>query len=76
MTMKSSTRQVDGVTIATFDPGARVFRIAAERVTIPARTSELAFNASVLRYLAPGVRAYCCCGICLLDCLGAFGSGP
>jgi fructose-1,6-bisphosphatase I len=48
----------DGVAIATFDPADRVFRIAVENVTIPKRTSEIAFNASVLRHWPPGVRAY------------------
>jgi fructose-1,6-bisphosphatase I len=59
----------DGVTIATYDPAARVFRVVAEHVSIPAQTSEIAFNASVQRHLAPGARAY------VEDCL-AGGEGP
>lgn len=48
----------DGVTIATYDPGTRAFHIAVERVTIPARTAEIAFNAMAQRHWTPGVQAY------------------
>ena len=54
----SASRRGDGRDHRDFDPADRVFRIAVENVTIPKRTSEIAFNASVRRHWAPGVRAY------------------
>ena len=47
-----------GVAIATFAPGARIFRVVAENIAIPAGTSEVAFNALAQRHWSPGVRAY------------------
>jgi fructose-1,6-bisphosphatase I len=48
----------EGVTIATLDSGAGVFRIDADGVTIPPDTATIAFNASNHRHWAPGLQRY------------------
>lgn len=53
----------DGTLIATRDPSNGRFQIVVERLTIPAATADLAYNASNQRNWAPGVQAY------VADCL-------
>ncbi|EEQ93048.1 class 1 fructose-bisphosphatase [Brucella intermedia] len=48
----------EGVIFATFDPVSGIFHITRRNVTLPERTSDLAFNASVYRHLSAGMKAY------------------
>ncbi|PWL17498.1 class 1 fructose-bisphosphatase [Falsochrobactrum shanghaiense] len=48
----------DGLILATFDPVSGAFLIMRRDLKLPERASELAFNASVYRYLSDGMRAY------------------
>ena len=48
----------DGVTIATLEPGAGTFRVTHPRVTTPAATRMIAFNASNRRHFSPALRRY------------------
>src|SRR5690606_2876787 len=48
----------EGVIFATFDPASGIFQITRRNVTLPERTSDLAFNASVQRHLSTGMQAY------------------
>lgn len=48
----------DGVLLATMDPSTGQFMITRRDVKLPARTSDLAFNASVYRHLSDGMKAY------------------
>jgi fructose-1,6-bisphosphatase I len=47
-----------GTALFTLDPEARLFRLAAERVTIRPASNEYAINASNYRHWSEGVRAY------------------
>ncbi len=48
----------EGFVLATMDPETGRFLILRENVSLPAETSDLAFNASVYRHLEPGMRRY------------------
>ncbi len=48
----------EGVLFATLDPRSGLFHITRRNVTLPERTGDLAFNASVHRHLSPGMQAY------------------
>lgn len=48
----------DGVAVATLDPAAGTFRVTHPRLTVPAKTRMIAFNASNRRHFAPGLRRY------------------
>ncbi|MEJ5080932.1 MULTISPECIES: class 1 fructose-bisphosphatase [unclassified Ochrobactrum] len=48
----------EGVIFATLDPVSGIFQITRENVTLPERTSDLAYNASVYRHLSVGMKAY------------------
>jgi hypothetical protein len=48
----------NGVILATFYPEQRRFLIVRDNVSLGMCTTDLAFNASVYRHLAPGMRAY------------------
>ncbi|MBV2143041.1 class 1 fructose-bisphosphatase [Falsochrobactrum sp. TDYN1] len=48
----------EGVVLATLDPVSGTFLITRRNLTLPERASELAFNASVYRYLPDGMKAY------------------
>lgn len=48
----------NGVILATFFPEHGRFLIVRDTVSLGMRTTDLAFNASVYRHLAPGMRSY------------------
>jgi fructose-1,6-bisphosphatase I len=48
----------DGAAIATLDPVDSAFRVVDDAVRLPREASEIAFNASLHRHWAAGVRAY------------------
>ncbi len=48
----------EGTALFTLDPETRIFRLSADRVTIPPHSNEYAINASNYRHWSEGVRAY------------------